>query len=362
LRRARMAQSRKLEKNLLFRQKKNAKADGFAETTPFRFSLYSESQAIMLPSWKLGRLFGIPVYLHSTLILLPALVMFNTAGLGWPSTLLLMAATGVLFGCVLLHEFGHALMARWFHIRTRDVTLYPIGGIARLENMTERPSEEMLIALAGPAVNVLIAALLTPLFFFLVLVGGQLFPDPVRISFDDPALTWLTKLIGLLWFSNILLVVFNLIPAFPMDGGRVLRAILSHFFGLLRGTEIAVPLGMVVIAVVALGMTLASGFNPMLFVIAAFIALTGPLELRALRYREQQKNQTPLAEKSAPPSVDLPYTPLPYPDEDEAYPSPPPTTPVLKPGFTGYTWDREFGVWVKWQNGRRVAAYWNGPE
>src|SRR5579862_994455 len=103
----------------------------------------------MLPSLKIGRLFGIPVYLHSTLILLPALAMFAESGQGWLAMLLMLAAIISLFTCVLLHEFGHALMARWFGIVTRDVTLYPIGGVARLERMTEKPIEEILIALAG---------------------------------------------------------------------------------------------------------------------------------------------------------------------------------------------------------------------
>jgi Zn-dependent protease len=311
----------------------------------------------MLPSLKIGRLFGIPVYLHSTLILLPALVFLNTSGEGWPTMLLMLAITLTLFTCVLLHEFGHALMARWFGIVTRDVTLYPIGGVARLERMAERPAEEILIALAGPAVNVLIAALLTPIVFTFLFLGIGLFgAEGFTINLSEPASAWVAKFCFGLWGANIALVVFNLMPAFPMDGGRVLRAILAHFFGLLRGTEIAVPIGIGVVFLFAFLMTgvpmlislVATGKlvvgNPMPLVIAAFISLIGPMELRALRHREQQKREGHMVEDH----------PVPI--------EPPSAMPQLRPGFSGYTWDGEFGVWVKWQDGHRVAAYWNGPE
>jgi Zn-dependent protease len=318
----------------------------------------------MLPSLKIGRLFGIPVYLHSTLVLLPAWVVYTTSGAGWPTTLFMLAAVTVVFGCVLLHEFGHVLMARWFGVKTRDVTLYPIGGVARLERMAERPVEEIFIALAGPAVNVVIAALLTPLIVtFAVLVGPPMIA--VGTSLGEPPLVWAAKFCFFLWLANIFLVLFNMIPAFPMDGGRVFRAVLAHFFGLMRGTEIAVPVGIVVSFLVALafmGAGLVQGsFNPMPLVIAGFISLVGPLELRALRYREQQKREAQRLQQQQylVPATDQPYTPLPYPDEDAAQPAP---APELRPGFTGLTWDREFGVWVRWQNGRRVAVYWNGPE
>jgi Zn-dependent protease len=324
----------------------------------------------MLPSLKLGRLFGIPVYLHSTLVLLPAWVVYSNSGSGWPTTSLMLAVVTVVFGCVLLHEFGHALMARWFGVKTRDVTLYPIGGVARLERMAERPVEEIFIALAGPAVNVVIAALLTPLIIaFAVLVGPPM--GALGVSLEDPALVWAAKFCYLLWAMNIGLVIFNMIPAFPMDGGRVFRAVLAHFFGLVRGTEIAVPIGIAVIffvALVAVGASaLTSGtINPVPLLIAGFISLVGPLELRALRYREQQKRAAEQRQRLYPvPTPDRPYTPLPYPDEDGAPPEPeaaPEPAPALRPGFTGLTWDREFGVWVRWQNGRRVAVYWNGPE
>jgi Zn-dependent protease len=373
-----MGQNRKLEKIQLFRGKKNAAPDDFSEPARFRSSLLTESQAFMLPSLKIGRFFGIPVYLHSTLLLLPALVFFTSSGQGWPAMLFVFAATLTLFTCVLLHEFGHALMARRFGIVTRDVTLYPIGGVARLERMTEKPIEEILIALAGPAVNVLIAALLTPIVLALAFLGTGISADPTAFSAADPPAVWLTRFCFFVWGGNIILVLFNLIPAFPMDGGRVFRAILAHFFGLLRGTEIAVLVGIVIAFVGAfawiggpiLGSLIATGHvgtvnNPMLLVIAGFVAFIGPMELRALRYRERQKRDA-LRSQQYVAAEPLPYTPLPYPDEDDVDPLPAAPLPSIpsqpQSDFSGYTWDGEFGVWVKWQNGRRVAAFWNGSE
>src|SRR2546423_5421301 len=120
----------------------------------------------MLRSWKLGSLFGIGIYVHSTFLLLPLLVIsgfFGAEATGAGATLFLLALVGAVFGCVVLHELGHALMARRFGIRTVDITLYPIGGVARLERLPDKPSEELWTSLAGPAVNVAIAALLLPL-------------------------------------------------------------------------------------------------------------------------------------------------------------------------------------------------------
>src|SRR5262249_11120100 len=112
----------------------------------------------MLRSWKIGRAFGIPLYVHSTFLLLPAWGLYESIGSGWATKVFVVTLLLVMFGCVVLHELGHALMARYFGIRTRDITLYPIGGVARLERMSEEPAQEVAIALAGPAVNLIIVA------------------------------------------------------------------------------------------------------------------------------------------------------------------------------------------------------------
>ena len=175
----------------------------------------------MRMSWKLGRVAGIDLFVHPTflLILLPG--VFGS-GL---SVFFILA----LFGCVVLHELGHALMARRFGIETRDITLYPIGGVARLERMPRAPGAELLIALAGPAVN-------------FAIVGGLLGLQGLgfwEMGSDSSVDGFVESLL----IVNLILGLFNLIPAFPMDGGRVLRAGLSGWLGRARATTIAATIG-----------------------------------------------------------------------------------------------------------------------
>jgi Zn-dependent protease len=178
----------------------------------------------MRMSWKLGRVAGIDVYLHPTFLLVLTLTPVLQGG---AFTILLVLT---LFGCVLLHEFGHALTARRFGIETEDITLYPIGGVARLRRMPRSPGAELAIALAGPAVNIAIAAALA-------LLLGVGFFDGAEGGLPVGFFLW-----NLMWV-NLLLAGFNLIPAFPMDGGRVFRAALSGWLGRVRATTIAAGLG-----------------------------------------------------------------------------------------------------------------------
>jgi Zn-dependent protease len=243
-----------------------------------------------------------------------------------------------IFACVLLHELGHSLMARYFGIGTRDITLTPIGGVARLESTGNKPSEEIAIALAGPAVNVVIAILLTPLVLGAIILGAS---QGIEWFFhvDTPekfASAWLISL----WIGNITLVVFNLIPAFPMDGGRVLRAFLALFMSQLRATEIAATValfmagGLAVFGVYlgALGMV----------VVSIFIAFAGQAELAALRHRERRclRPTEPLLLEAEP--TNKPEMPRPV------------VMPPQLGRFTGFLWDRERRVWVRWVNGRPV--------
>jgi len=185
-------------------------------------------------SWRLGKFAGIDVKVHATFLLLVGFV-----GLSYwlQAGSLESALQGVifllaLFACVLLHEFGHALAARRYGIPTRDITLLPIGGVARLERMPSDPRQELVVALAGPAVNVVIAA---GVFIWLTLTTG--FAPLGQIGITGGTL--LERLL----FTNLLLAGFNLIPAFPMDGGRVLRALLATRLHYVRATQIAAALG-----------------------------------------------------------------------------------------------------------------------
>jgi Zn-dependent protease len=138
----------------------------------------------------------------------------------------------LLFLCVLLHEFGHIFAARAFGVSTLDVILLPIGGVSRLERIPEKPSEEFLVAIAGPAVNVVIAVLL------ILFAGAKLGMDSL-VSIENTSAGFIDRLAEV----NLFLALFNLIPAFPMDGGRVLRALLATRFGYVRATEIAGAIG-----------------------------------------------------------------------------------------------------------------------
>jgi Zn-dependent protease/predicted transcriptional regulator len=185
-------------------------------------------------SWKIARIWGIDVYIHATFLLILGFVAYNY----WVQFERLNAViSGVLFilalfACVVLHEYGHALTARRFGVKTRDITLYPIGGVARLERIPEKPIEELWVALAGPAVNVLIALVLA-LYLF---ATGEFEPSNVSSMTTGD---FLPRLLAV----NAALVAFNLIPAFPMDGGRVLRALLAMRMDHLRATQIAASIG-----------------------------------------------------------------------------------------------------------------------
>jgi Zn-dependent protease/CBS domain-containing protein len=211
-------------------------------------------------SIKIARVAGIEVRLHLTFLLFLAWIGFSYYQRGGSTA----AVEGVvfllaLFGCVLLHEFGHALAARAFGIRTPDITLLPIGGVARLQRMPDQPWQELIVALAGPAVNVVIAVVLV---FWL----GQRTDVEHLQRLNEPGAALLAKLASV----NIGLVLFNLIPAFPMDGGRVLRSLLAMALPYSRATQIAAWIGQALAFVFGFAGLFT---NPMLIFIAFFIFL-----------------------------------------------------------------------------------------
>lgn len=210
-------------------------------------------------SWRLGTLAGIPVYIHASFTILLAWVALRHLhrGEGLRDIAGGILFTLCLFGCVLLHELGHAVVARRFGALTRDITLLPIGGVARLESMPERPAHELWVALAGPAVNVAIALALMAV---LAVLHGPVGPEGLQVA-SGPFLT------RLLWV-NVGLAGFNLLPAFPMDGGRVLRAALAMRLDRTRATDLAARVGQ---AMALLFGMLGLAYNPMLVLVAAFV-------------------------------------------------------------------------------------------
>lgn len=210
----------------------------------------------MRGSFKIFTWLGIPVFLHWTfgLIFLYILWHAQNEGLGTIETVWLTGLFMALFLCVLLHEYGHAIAARRYGVTTRDIVLMPIGGVARLEKMPEKPFQEFVVAIAGPAVNVVIALVLFTGMGFLV-EGDmlELFSYAVQNDIGEEIVTesgyFLSPMLHFtikLAFTNVALVVFNMIPAFPMDGGRVFRALLSMWLGRPKATRIAAGLGQII--------------------------------------------------------------------------------------------------------------------
>jgi len=185
-------------------------------------------------SWKIGEWRGIAVYVHATFLILIGFVLLShwSQGHTIQATLEGVGFILAIFACVVLHEFGHALTAARFGIKTRDITLLPIGGVARLERMPEDPIQELWVALAGPAVNVVIAAVLF----------GILFLTSAFSPLDQMTATS-GSFVQRLLVVNVFLVLFNMLPAFPMDGGRVLRALLATRLEYTRATQIAANVG-----------------------------------------------------------------------------------------------------------------------
>lgn len=210
-------------------------------------------------SWKIAHVAGIDVNIHITFILLIgwiALSYFLTER-NLTATIKGVVFILALFLCVLLHEFGHALAARKYKVQTKDITLLPIGGIARLERMPENPREELWVAFAGPAVNLVIAG-----FLFILVIFNSGIGAIGQISLTNGSF------VERLMATNASLALFNLIPAFPMDGGRILRALLGTRLEYMRATQVAAMLGQ--------GIALIFGFiglftNPFLIFIALFV-------------------------------------------------------------------------------------------
>src|SRR5438874_9054521 len=220
-------------------------------------------------SWSLPiiRIAGIQLRMHITFLLLIAwlALRYYTQG-GTAAAVSGILVILLLFLCVVLHEFGHAFAAKAFGINTPDITLLPIGGVARLERMPEEPVQELIIAAAGPTVNLIIA-------FCLFLTGGSfVYPPTTGSSLNDILLT-----------INVTLLLFNLLPAFPMDGGRVLRALLATRLSYARATKIAASIGQACSFVFGF---LCLFSNPFLLFIALFFYIGATYEAALAQMRD----------------------------------------------------------------------------
>jgi Zn-dependent protease len=220
-------------------------------------------------SWSIPllRVRGIAIKVHVTFVLILVWAAYYwgiETGAGLQGALFGVVATLLLFVCVTLHELGHAFQALKYGIKVEDITLLPIGGVARLQ-VPDNARQELAIAVAGPAVNVAIAAVLIVIG---ALTGTTVVEDPTAVSTAMGRANW-AALLPYLTVANIGLVLFNAIPAFPLDGGRVLRALLALRLDYARATAIAVAIGQGL--ALLLGLVGFLGGNYFLIVIAIFI-------------------------------------------------------------------------------------------
>lgn len=230
----------------------------------------------------LGTYAGIPVKLHWSFWFIFVVVAYAgwMEGMGGLDIFLFMLLTLCLFFCVLLHEFGHALTAFKFGIKTQDIILSPIGGIARMQRMPDDPGQEILVAFAGPAVNVVICLFLG---LFIWAMGWDFFP-----SFETPSFQSFSIFISSIFWMNAILFTFNLVPAFPMDGGRVFRAILAYKWNKLTATKIAVYFGQAIALVfIFIGLW---NYQLVLPFIGIFIIVTGRTELNNTKHQHIYEN------------------------------------------------------------------------
>lgn len=227
-------------------------------------------------SWRLARVFGIDLNVHASFLLVIALGAMQWGGFGTRGAIFGAVLMLLVFASVTLHEFGHALVARAFSIPVKDITLYPIGGVASMTRRPQTPTQEFLISIAGPAVNVVLAVLLS-------VVGAWAYGWEHLVEMMKYARTeqpTLETLFAMLIVSNATLALFNMIPALPMDGGRVLRAVLSWFVGPDKATSASA----VIARLLAVGFFVVGfQYNPMLCIIAVFVFFGAGHEVKAQR-------------------------------------------------------------------------------
>lgn len=271
-------------------------------------SYTQETTSLSSQRLKLGTFFGIGLYVHWTFALLIAYVTYVTWASGASPTMIAFTIVQLLtvFACVTLHEYGHALAARRYDVETHDITLLPIGGVARLKRIPQIPIQEFVIAVAGPAVNVVIAAILLILIFatgqgwlleaFYEVMSGTIAPEELETTrqtidqvFETPTLIGFALSI---FTINVILVLFNMVPAFPMDGGRVLRSLLAMVLPYVSATRWAQRIGVVCAILMAAAALTSEPPRIVMLLISGFIVFAGLAEVRQVEVREMAEGLT----------------------------------------------------------------------
>lgn len=265
------------------------------------------SNRLLAHRFRAGRYLGIDLFIHWTFLLLAAYVFLSSLGEGvWVASFMLAQLFGAFF-CVTLHEYGHAMAARYFGIGTADITLLPIGGVARLHRMPRIPWQEMVVAIAGPAVNIVLVLGLAFVFATQVneevLIGlrdlaanpqeGMEISQDVATAIDT--MFRFPSIAGYLFTMivvNVMLVIFNLIPAFPMDGGRVLRSFVAMFTSYTRATRFAFRVGVFCAVMMILAALQGGSSNPIPVFIGLFVAFAGYSEYKQVEVNEAVRGRT----------------------------------------------------------------------
>jgi Zn-dependent protease len=241
----------------------------------------------MLRAIRIGHIYGVDVNVHPTFGLAVVWAVWQWGvgpSRGFWALLLGLALVALVFASVLLHELGHCAMAQQFGIRVMDITLWPFGGVARIEQMPAQPRSELLIAVAGPATNLAIFMALLPVLLLIGVLGGW---DTLFSTSDPLEAMTLATLLSYLAFINVAILLFNLLPAFPFDGGRMLRAALVPGVGRDRATAIAVTLGIVcAVLFVALGIWQR---NLVLILLGIFVVFAARAEARSERVQSAMR-------------------------------------------------------------------------
>ncbi|CAH0999317.1 hypothetical protein LEM8419_00615 [Neolewinella maritima] len=262
----------------------------------------------MFRSWRIGRIFGVPTELHWSFLLVPVAILVYSyetgVGLRWSQVRWWSSITTLLFVFVLVHELGHALTAKACGVRAEKIILFPLGGGALIPTEPERVWQEVLIYAAGPLANVLLAVIALPLLLWQP--GGwymiQFYLNPFSNLIVAPTLT--EQLLGITLAVNVVLAVGNLLPAYPLDGGRILRALLKHSLGDRRATVVATVLGILIgLGLIGLSIRLS---DPVLSLSALFIVSFSALELNR-GWQRRQLQRTALKDVLRPPPPDRVY-------------------------------------------------------